>query len=208
LTPRTGERSNNMAHVRTGTLNGRSGTGLIIVILGLIFLFQNIYPEFRFWRSLGKLWPLFLVALGIYMILNGLKFRRGTVDYIGSGHNRFVGDMKLEFRGKEIGDVSTSQVIGDLTVDLIGAVLKPGENHFSVSSVIGDTRIHVPANFPLKLSARGLLGDISFDNKTEEGFFPKLEHKDDNYDASSDKLHIMIGGVIGDLTVQRIGNAN
>jgi len=38
--------------------------GMILILLGLIFLLNNILP----WFSLGKLWPLVLVALGIVLL--------------------------------------------------------------------------------------------------------------------------------------------
>lgn len=48
----------------SGSAAGRS-LGLILVVLGLIFLAHNLWP----WMQLWHLWPLALVAGGLYLIL-------------------------------------------------------------------------------------------------------------------------------------------
>jgi phage shock protein C len=44
--------------------------GLVMIILGLLFLANNLFPEFSF----GDYWPLILIAVGIGLLL---KNRRG-----------------------------------------------------------------------------------------------------------------------------------
>ena len=43
--------------------------GMILILLGLIFLLNNIFP----WFGFGKLWPLILVALGIVLLAKALS---------------------------------------------------------------------------------------------------------------------------------------
>lgn len=45
--------------------------GLIIVCVGLFFLFRNLFPWA--WAFIGKLWPLALVAIGLVLVLGGLR---------------------------------------------------------------------------------------------------------------------------------------
>ena len=177
--------------------------GLIIILLGVIFLLQNIYPDFHFWHFIGKLWPILLIILGIYILFNRTHYHRHFQFHHGA-HGKFVGDMRLDFSGKEIGEANASQVIGDLTIDLRNSRLKPGVNHLHISAVIGDTDIFVPSAFPLKFSGRSVLGDIRFDRSIDEGLNPKIEHVDDNYETSENKLLITFSGTIGDMTLQRI----
>jgi phage shock protein C len=44
--------------------------GLVLIVLGLLFLANNLFPEFSF----GDYWPLILIAVGIGLLL---KNRRG-----------------------------------------------------------------------------------------------------------------------------------
>jgi lia operon protein LiaF len=176
----------------------------MILVLGIILLLNNIFPRLRLWYIIGNLWPLLLILLGIYIIAGNRRFRgygRVTEEFT---DNRLIGDMRLDFDGKGIGDVSVSHIIGDLSIDLTGAQLKPGVNHLDASIVIGDATILVPARFPLKISARILIGDIRFGGRREGGIMPRIEHTDDNYETSESRLLVTIGGVIGDLTLQRV----
>ena len=47
------------------TDSARLLAGLILIILGFIFLFSKFLP----WFSFGKLWPLILIVLGILLLL-------------------------------------------------------------------------------------------------------------------------------------------
>jgi predicted membrane protein len=187
-----------------GEFGGRLIAGLIILLLGLLFLMGNFYPEFDAGRFLGRLWPIILIAVGLLLIFNQAGFRRRI--YIGdtSGHNRIVGDIKLDFVNKEIGNINASQIVGDLRIDLTTSKLKPGINHLDVSMIVGDTLLIVPKTFPLRISARSIAGDIRFDNDQEKGFLPRLEHIDPSYQTADDKLFIAISGIVGDMVIQRI----
>jgi phage shock protein PspC (stress-responsive transcriptional regulator) len=46
--------------------NSPNTTAIIIIILGFFFLFSN-FGLFQ-WLDLGKLWPLFIIALGIHLL--------------------------------------------------------------------------------------------------------------------------------------------
>ncbi|HZV11579.1 MAG TPA: DUF5668 domain-containing protein [Candidatus Kapabacteria bacterium] len=53
--------------------NGYRGNitgGLILIVIGLLFLMSNLVPEFDF----GKYWPLILIAIGIGMLINRRQF--------------------------------------------------------------------------------------------------------------------------------------
>jgi len=50
--------------------------GLIILVLGLLFLLKNFGLEINVWHLLGKYWPLILVYIGvknIYLYINKNK---------------------------------------------------------------------------------------------------------------------------------------
>ncbi|OGF63582.1 MAG: hypothetical protein A2Y62_22280 [Candidatus Fischerbacteria bacterium RBG_13_37_8] len=39
--------------------------GIVLLIVGLIFLVNNYYPELDLWSTIVKLWPVLLIAYGI-----------------------------------------------------------------------------------------------------------------------------------------------
>jgi hypothetical protein len=40
-------------------------TGLILIILGTIFLMESFYAPFSAWRLIARYWPLILIFIGI-----------------------------------------------------------------------------------------------------------------------------------------------
>jgi lia operon protein LiaF len=50
--------------------------GLIILVLGMLFLLKNFGLEINIWHLLGKYWPLILVYIGVKNIYLYLKKNR------------------------------------------------------------------------------------------------------------------------------------
>lgn len=48
--------------------------GLVLVVLGLIFLLHNI--NVSFWGSVARLWPVILIVWGIWKLYYGLQERK------------------------------------------------------------------------------------------------------------------------------------
>lgn len=46
--------------------------GLVLIVIGVLFLLQNMLPDFRF----GDYWPLILVAIGIGLLWRGRQESR------------------------------------------------------------------------------------------------------------------------------------
>jgi phage shock protein C len=54
---------------RRPSTRGDLVVGLVVLLLGIIFLFQNIFS----WLNIWKLWPVFLVLIGLVMIASSSK---------------------------------------------------------------------------------------------------------------------------------------
>ncbi len=52
--------------------------GLVLVILGLIFLLHNI--DIKLWGSVARLWPLILIVWGAWKLYYGLQERKEQKD--------------------------------------------------------------------------------------------------------------------------------
>jgi predicted membrane protein len=178
--------------------------GGVIIAVGALILIDNIFGGFDFWDFIWKLWPIVLIVLGIYLIKNQRRisgdFESG--DY--SSESRFFGDLDISLSRKEITDHHYSTLFGGIKIDLLDADFKTGENRIGVSALVGDIRIKIPDNLPLKLSSRSIIGDIRFDDVRKDGFFQRLDHIDNNFGSSEKKLSLSVSGIIGDLNVNRI----
>ena len=45
--------------------SGALTAGLILIVLGAIFLAENVYAPFSAWRLLARYWPLILIIIGL-----------------------------------------------------------------------------------------------------------------------------------------------
>lgn len=191
--------------VRKMRLNNQKLIGWIVLIIGSLFLLENILPEFNAWHFIGNLWPLILIFIGLYIIVNWRRFNRGASGADWETRSRFIGELETSYRDHEIGDLSVSLFIGELSIDLAGARLLTGENRLNASFGIGEATINVPIGFPLRVTARAFAGELKYDRHKSGGIFPKLEQIDDDYQSAEKKLHINVDGFIGELTIQKIG---
>ncbi len=186
--------------------SGQKLIGWIILIIGLLFLLENILPGFSAWHFVGDLWPLILIFIGLYVIVNRQRFSRKASGADWETRSRFVGELITSYRDNEIGDVNVSLFIGELSIDLAGARLLAGENRLNASFGIGEATIYVPTGFPLRVTAQAFAGELKYDRHKSGGIFPRLEQIDDDYQSSDKKLHINVDGFIGELTIQRTGD--
>src|SRR2546422_3156404 len=87
------------AHMTNGRPRRRSiFTGVVLIVLGLIFLAQNFRGEFGFWRLFSKWWPLLLILWGVAKLIDRLAAQRsgeGAPRTITGGGGFFVSSLRL-----------------------------------------------------------------------------------------------------------------
>ncbi|MGB6430041.1 MAG: DUF4097 family beta strand repeat-containing protein [Candidatus Acidiferrales bacterium] len=54
--------------------------GLVLVVLGALFLIQNFYPVFELWNAVLRWWPLLLILLGVARLIDYLVAQRAGPD--------------------------------------------------------------------------------------------------------------------------------
>ncbi len=58
------------AYSRSGALTA----GLILIVLGIIFLYENLYAPFSAWRLIARYWPVILIIVGIKKICDYFRW--------------------------------------------------------------------------------------------------------------------------------------
>lgn len=177
-------------------MRGRIGWGLALIVLGGLLLLYNLrVVSFRYIR------PGAIMLVGLYLI--GLGWRRRSVcadlsDFHFIGDREYAGGVGLQ--GGHIG-----HVIGNVRLDLTGTALQPGENKVTVSAFIGDIRIKVPTDVPVKATCSAFIGDFDILGRKREGFFASLTEQTPDYDASvsGKKVLILCNAFIGDIQIAR-----
>jgi len=178
--------------------------GLILMGLGVFFLFG-----FSLGRIISKLWPLALIAIGLYILLKTKKRNRSSDDLSDitgdeSGTTSMFGDIRIAGLADGIGAIDRSLVFGDIVIDLTEAKLLDGENNIDVSVFFGDIIIFVPDKFPVNIDLNVYFGDLDFEREHIEGFFPIIKHTDDNYNSAIAKLNIKCRVGFGDIKIHSI----
>jgi len=46
-------------------VGGALTAGLILIILGIVFLIENFYAPFSAWRLVSRYWPVILIVIGL-----------------------------------------------------------------------------------------------------------------------------------------------
>jgi len=182
--------------------------GIILVCLGVLFLFDTL-GLIDFWDAVEILWPLILIAIGLYII-----FKRRTSSVHGRKENAAVnscdgisgiaGDIVVSGLTGGVGDINRSLLFGDIIIDLTGAKLNDGNNYVDVSVLFGDVKITVPDDFPVSVDMTCCAGSVEYNDKKSDGIFPNIKHKDDGFESSPAKLFIKCRACFGDLKVNDI----
>lgn len=190
--------------------NNRTFWGYLILGIGIVGILKH-FPELPFfpYLSFRDLWPLILLGLGLWMIIN----HRGN----GKTHHKIphiesdAAKQNFEFGGKTFSEQSfdiidevsvltnthkliTSQnfkggksttIFGGTKLDLAQAKLAPGENILEVTALFGGVNIRVPREWKVIVNVSAVFG--GFDDKRFLNLDPS---------QSSDSILIIKGAVI------------
>jgi predicted membrane protein len=177
----------------------------ILILVGLLALLDSL-RVIGFWSALGKLWPLILIGLGIWLLLRRRhEFWDENVKVKdGRSHSKAFGDLKIDAEGKDPHGIDAEMGFGDLELNLTKSNFSDRENIVRLALGFGDMRIWIPAEPKVKITASSGVGDIDLLGKTIDGFGKSLEHVDEGYESAQRKLRIFAKVGFGDIKVSRI----
>ncbi len=150
--------------------------GWIFTGIGLFFLIPRIFPQVHY--SGGVIFPVILIAFGIYIILNhkkkdGTKAKRNgflnkdvidDVSIFGGGSKIISSD---NFKGGNI-----TAIFGGSEINLTGCRLAEGEQVIDVLTVFGGTTILVPRDWNVVVHVTSILGGFSDKSVKDPGVLP------------------------------------
>ena len=115
-----------------------------------------------FVSSLAVLWPLVLIALGIWLMA-GRWTSASRIEVLAGSDTDIVAvfDNRSVERVGPFAGGSLTAVFGDLRLDLRHATLDPAGATVQVTAVFGDVDLEVPEGWNVKVSGPELLGDVN-----------------------------------------------
>jgi lia operon protein LiaF len=179
--------------------------GIFLILIGILALLDNLELVY-FWSAVGKLWPLILIALGIWLLTKRHQLYWGKRIEIREGkkYSRAFGDLKIDASGKDPHGTDVEMGFGDLEVNLTQADFSDRENVIHLALGFGDIRVWIPSEVRTKVYASCGAGDIDILGRTAEGLGRSVDYQDQDYDSVQKKVKIVAKLGFGDIVISRV----
>jgi predicted membrane protein len=179
--------------------------GILLIVIGFLALLDSL-ELIRFWPTLGKLWPLILVALGIWLLFRRSYFSSSDVLSIKEGkkYSKAFGNLRIDANNMDPHGLDAEMGFGDIEVDLTKANFSDRENVINLGLGFGDIRVWVPGE--VKVSATGTCGagDVDILGKHADGLGNRVDYQDEGYELAQNKLKIIAKLGFGDIRISRV----
>lgn len=187
--------------------------GILFIVLGILLMTHglNLGEIIRFALDY---WPLLLVMWGIWMVYRGMSEPKKvqdfteqeekivTPDFIGQIKQSITfGDVLLKLEGSSFHGGEASAVFGSIKVYATNLLLSPEEHKLFLVTTLGNIRVDLPPDLPVKVTAQVSLGDIKVFEKRQSGFGQQLSFQTPNYEGAVSKLHLDCKVGLGDIKI-------
>lgn len=179
--------------------------GIALILIGILALLDSL--EFiSFWSALGKLWPLILIGLGIWLLLKRrhLYWDEKVDIKEGKKYSKAFGDLKIDAAGMDPHGMDVEMGFGDLEVNLTKANFSDRDNVIHLALGFGDIKVWIPSEVKVKASASCGAGDIDVLGKTADGLGRSVDYQDEGYDSVQKRLKILAKIGFGDIKISRV----
>jgi predicted membrane protein len=149
--------------------------GLFLLLLGVVLIFQNYYPDFHFG---GYIWPGVLIFFGLMLLLRRRRYdwrdewrhswhqrrnewRHGQNCETSSGEDVIdsvttMGTVKRKFTSRNFRGGHVTTIMGYTTIDLTAADIS-GTVRLEVTQTMGGTNIIVPPDWEVRSDVSAVL---------------------------------------------------
>lgn len=209
------------------SLRSRQGIfGAIFLLLfsSLLILDRLEFINFQF-IDIWKLWPYLIIYIGFSVLFKKHSFKVHFENDLPAdvfmknekkGNCEVKKHSKHRRRGFSIGDVSMKKAnwsleplelyntVGDYFIDFSKAYIPEKETPVVLNGWIGDVKMIVPEDIPVKIQARIKVGDIRIFDNQSEAINRTLFYKSKEYDEAVRKLNITIELKIGSIRIDKV----
>lgn len=178
---------------------------IFLILLGSVWVTANFgYTTFSIGRVWGLFWPVLIIAVGLYIILNGAKGGR-LVEGKGKVHRNLIGSFEIggDMEYWELTPLNVRHKIGNVDVDLTRAKIVEGETPLSIDLKIGNVTLVVPEGLECAVAAYVQTGQLQVFEHESEGLARSYSLKTAGYDEASRRISVHIRVKFGHIHVQR-----
>jgi predicted membrane protein len=180
----------------------RMGFALVLILSGAFLLFTEIFR----WRIdledvVDTLWPTVLIVIGGYLIWRQWRWRHRKPG--ARVFNKAFGDLDFSGSDFEVDGLDAGLGFGDLRIDLTQADFSEKEHRVHAHVGIGDIKVILPQDIPVRAHGNSGIGDIHLMEKTAGGLGSAATLESEGYRDATRKIYLKTSAGIGDITVTR-----
>ena len=178
--------------------------GLVLVLIGTLFLIQNFHPEFDLWNLLFHWWPLLLILLGVARLIDYLLAHRTPADMpaprVVSGGDIFLIVAILALVAVAGGIYKARQRMGDadfwpanwgnpyvFTEQVSSAQPIPANARIAVSDVRGDISVHAEDRAEILVTVKKTVSEFrqsDAQSRADAIHFTIVDNHDGSFDVT------------------------
>ncbi len=176
--------------------------GLLLIIVGGVFMVIQVFNlDFDLGDMISTFWPVALILTGFYLIWRQRRRRHTDPDV--QVVEKAFGNIKLSGADLNPDGIDAELGVGEIRIDLTGAIFGNKEHQMRVQVGIGEVKIILPKNIPISTKASVGIGVANLFGRRESGMGVDLNFVSEGYATAAKKLRITAGTGIGEIDICR-----
>jgi lia operon protein LiaF len=185
----------------------------ILIFSALLIMDRAEVLTFHF-KDVWKLWPIILIYFGVSMIFRKNKMRvsfktdfplgDGVTSSVKKIRGISVGDVDFKKQNWAVEPLNLYNMIGDYFIDFSKGFIPDKETPVKVRGLIGEVRMIIPEDVPVKISAAVSVGEVKVFDYAPENIRHNITYKTENYDEAVRKLNITVELKVGSIRIDRV----
>jgi hypothetical protein len=167
--------------------------GIILILLGLIALMNQVFPNFQIGRFVG---PLILIGLGLLLILRPRIAGPDVIVQI-----PILGDI----RKTGIWEVTQHEIwwfVGSSRLDFSEAVFPKGAAVIKIFGFVTDVKVILPEDVGLRVISSAFVNEYSGLHGKQERFLSQLEDQSVNYSSAEKRVDLHTVAFVSEVKVR------
>ena len=174
---------------------GQFITGLILVIIGVLYLGRNL--ELIAKDYISQFWSLLIPLL---LILIGLSLLRGKAAG-GKSRLAILGGVETGKAPWKLESGSYLAFMGGVDLDLTTAEIPEGETVLDLTAIMGGVDVTLPPNLSVTYEGTAILGGVSFLNHEDGGIIASRQ-ADRLMENHPQKIHLQCRAIMGGIEIK------
>jgi lia operon protein LiaF len=168
--------------------------GAILVALGILSLISAVFHI-----DFGVLcWPLLLIGVGVWLVFRPRLSSQGLAsEVLLLGERRRRGSWTVTNEEFWLG-------VGDVELDMTGAVIPPGETLIRFNSFVSDVEVFIPRAVGVAIHVNGFVIDSYLLGQDFDAFLTPVVVNSDNLATAECRVRIEMNSFVANLKVKQL----